>query len=138
MIAKLERLIGEIGDLNSKLVLLTGPSRNGNAQLLRRLGSKLNIAPLNVGLELGRRLAATSVHRTLRHRGQVPSLPVQLALAEGQSRRQGAEPRRPGHSPHPTPCPRRAARCLRAALCWGSGRRLLRRAGIPSIARGVP
>ena len=33
MIAKLERLIGEIGDLNSKLILLVGPSRSGKATL---------------------------------------------------------------------------------------------------------
>ena len=49
MLAKLERLIGEIGDLNSKLILLVGPSRSGKTQLLRQLGVKLNIEPLNVG-----------------------------------------------------------------------------------------
>ncbi len=54
MIAKLERLIGEIGDLNSTLILLVGSSRSGKTQLLRQLGAKLNIEPLNVGLELGR------------------------------------------------------------------------------------
>ena len=59
MIAKLERLIGEIGDLNSKLILLVGPSRSGKTQLLRQLGAKLNLEPLNVGMQLGRRLAAT-------------------------------------------------------------------------------
>ncbi len=59
MLAELERLIGEIGDLNSKLVLLVGTGRSGKTKLLRELGTKLNIEPLNVGLELGRRLAAT-------------------------------------------------------------------------------
>ena len=59
MLAKLERLIGEIGDLNSKLILLVGPSRSGKTQLLPQLSAKLNIEPLNVGLERGRRLAAT-------------------------------------------------------------------------------
>ena len=59
MLAKIERLIGEIDDLNSKLILLVGPSHSGKTQLLRQLGEKLSIAPLNVGLELGRRLAAT-------------------------------------------------------------------------------
>ncbi|MGN4069160.1 BREX-3 system P-loop-containing protein BrxF [Burkholderia gladioli] len=54
ILAKLERLIGEIGDLNSKLILLVGPSRSGKTRLLRQLSAKLN-----VGLELGRRLAAT-------------------------------------------------------------------------------
>ncbi|WP_417663479.1 BREX-3 system P-loop-containing protein BrxF [Pseudomonas sp.] len=57
MLAKIERLIGEIDDLNSKLILLVGPSHSGKTQLLRQLGDKLSIAPLNVGLELGRRLA---------------------------------------------------------------------------------
>ncbi len=56
---KLERLIGEIGDLNSKLILLVGLSCSGKTQLLRQLSIKLNIKPLNIGLELGRRLAAT-------------------------------------------------------------------------------
>ena len=59
MLEQLERLIGEIGDLNSKLVLLVGASRSGKTKLLRDLGAKLNIEPLNVGMELGRRLAAT-------------------------------------------------------------------------------
>jgi len=59
MLAQLERLIGEIGDFNSKLVLLVGASRSGKTKLLRELGAKLNIEPLNVGMELGRRLAAT-------------------------------------------------------------------------------
>ena len=59
LITKLERLIGEIGDLNSQLILLVGPRRSGKTQLLRQLGVKLSIEPLDVGLELGRRLAAT-------------------------------------------------------------------------------
>lgn len=59
MIEKLERLISEIGDINSKLILVVGPSHSGKTQLLRQLGAKLDIEPLNVGLELGRRLAAT-------------------------------------------------------------------------------
>jgi len=59
MLAKLELLIGEIGDLNSKLILLVGPSRSGKTRLLRQLSASLNVEPLNVGLELGRRLAAT-------------------------------------------------------------------------------
>ena len=63
MIAQLERLIGEIGDLNSKLVLLVGASRSGKTKLLRELGTKLNVEPLNVGLELGRRLAATPINK---------------------------------------------------------------------------
>ncbi|MDP2431950.1 MAG: BREX-3 system P-loop-containing protein BrxF [Pseudomonadota bacterium] len=63
MLVKLERLIGEIGDLNSKLVLLVGARPSGKTKLLRELGAKLNIEPLNVGLELGRRLAATQINK---------------------------------------------------------------------------
>lgn len=59
MLTKLERLISEMGDLNSKLIMLVGTSRSGKTQLLRQLSSKLNRAPLNVGLELGRLLAVT-------------------------------------------------------------------------------
>lgn len=59
MLEKLEQLIGEIGDLNSKLVLLVGASHSGKTKMLRELGAKLNIEPVNVGMELGRRLAAT-------------------------------------------------------------------------------
>lgn len=59
MISKLNRLIGELDDLNSKLILLVGPIRSGKTQLLRQLGSKVHIEPLNVSLELGRLLAAT-------------------------------------------------------------------------------
>jgi len=63
MLTKLEQIITEIGDLNSKLVLLVGASRSGKTKLLRELGTKLNIEPLNVGLELGRRLAATPMNK---------------------------------------------------------------------------
>ena len=63
MLAKLERLIGEIGDLNSKLILLVGASRSGKTKLLRELGTKLSIESLNLGLELGRRLAATPINK---------------------------------------------------------------------------
>ena len=50
--------LDDVISLNSKLILLVGPSRSGKTQLLRQLGAKFNLEPLNVGLELGRRLAA--------------------------------------------------------------------------------
>ena len=59
MLPKLEQLISEANNLNSKLILLVGSSRSGKTQLLRQLSAKLNLEPLNVGLELGCRLAAT-------------------------------------------------------------------------------
>lgn len=52
-------LVNDVSQLNSKLILLVGLSRSGKTQLLRQLSAKLNIKPLNVSLELGRRLAAT-------------------------------------------------------------------------------
>jgi len=59
MLTDLENRISEIADFNSKLILLVGLSRGSRIQLLHQLGAKLHIEPLNVGLELGRRLAAT-------------------------------------------------------------------------------
>jgi hypothetical protein len=59
----LEQALADVNDINSKLILLVGPSRSGKTQLLRELGAKLNIELLNVGLELGRRLAATPNHK---------------------------------------------------------------------------
>jgi tRNA 2-selenouridine synthase SelU len=85
MLAKLERLIGEIGDINSKLVLLVGPSRSGKTQLLRQLGVKLNIEPLNVSLVLGRRLAATPNPQARLHAGAVEAAAAAWLLgAAGQ------------------------------------------------------
>ena len=52
-------LVAEVDALNTKLVLIVGNSQAGKTHLLRQLGAKLNIEPLNVGLELGRCLAAT-------------------------------------------------------------------------------
>jgi len=59
MLAKLEQLLSEIAGLNHQLILLVGPPHSGKTSLLRRLGATLQCAPLNVSLELGRRLAAT-------------------------------------------------------------------------------
>ena len=58
LLSKLCRRLDDVISLNSKLILLVGPSRSGKTQLLRQLGAKFNLEPLNVGLELGRRLAA--------------------------------------------------------------------------------
>lgn len=54
---RLMQLTGEIGDLQSKLILLLG--NTGKTKLLRMLAQRLNIMPLNAGVELGHRLAAT-------------------------------------------------------------------------------
>lgn len=58
-LSALERLIGEINDLQSKLILLAGSS--GKTRLLRALARRLHAEPLNVGVALGRRLAVTPV-----------------------------------------------------------------------------
>jgi hypothetical protein len=63
VLAKLEQLIIEVTDLNSKLILLVGPSRSGKTQLLRQLSAKLSIKPINASMELGRRLAATPINK---------------------------------------------------------------------------
>jgi len=55
----LERLVDEIHALNSQLILLVGPPRSGKTQRLRQLGDKLNLKPINLGLELARLLSAT-------------------------------------------------------------------------------
>ncbi|WP_371360362.1 BREX-3 system P-loop-containing protein BrxF [Pseudomonas sp. KT_2_4] len=58
MLSKLERLVDEIGDLNSKLILLVGLSRSGKTHLLRQLAVNLAVEPLNISAVLARRLAA--------------------------------------------------------------------------------
>ncbi len=60
MLTKLERYLGQLGELNTKLIVLAGPRGSGKTKLLRELGDKLGVQPLNVNLELGRRLSATS------------------------------------------------------------------------------
>jgi len=54
---KLARLVGEVGDLQSKLLLLVGNS--GKTQLLRILAERIQTTPINVGAKLAHRLAAT-------------------------------------------------------------------------------
>lgn len=58
MLLQLEQLVGEIGALHSKLILLIGPPRVGKTALLVAFGKRVEAEPLNVGSELGRRLAA--------------------------------------------------------------------------------
>ncbi|MDH6234993.1 hypothetical protein M2281_005615 [Mesorhizobium soli] len=58
-LATLERLIEEVNSLQTKLILLVGS--RGKTQLLCALARRLDGAPLNVGAELGHRLAATPV-----------------------------------------------------------------------------
>ena len=57
MIEKLDRLIDEVGALQSKLVLLIGAPGSGKTALLQSLAKSKGVTPLNVGVELGGRLA---------------------------------------------------------------------------------
>jgi hypothetical protein len=57
VLEKLEQLIDEIGALNSKLLLLIGPPNAGKTALLHSLAKSKGVTPLNVGAELGGRLA---------------------------------------------------------------------------------
>ncbi len=58
MIEKLERLVDDVGALHSKLALLIGAPQTGKTLLLHALGKRSGVSPLDVGAELGRRLAA--------------------------------------------------------------------------------
>ena len=65
VIAKLERLVDEVGALHSKLILLIGPPNSGKTALLQALAARRGVKPLNVGAELGGRL--TGVPQRNRH-----------------------------------------------------------------------
>ena len=59
MLTKLERYVDQLGEMHTKLIVLTGLPGSGKTKLLHALGNKLGIDLLNVNLELGRRLSAT-------------------------------------------------------------------------------
>jgi hypothetical protein len=54
---QLAHLVDEIGSLQSKLILLVGAPHAGKTELLRSLGSNKGVVPLNLGAQLGARLA---------------------------------------------------------------------------------
>lgn len=58
MLARLEQLATEISDLHSKLILLVGAPHTGKTALLAAFAEHVGASTLNVGSELGRRLAA--------------------------------------------------------------------------------
>ncbi len=57
MLARLEQLATEIGALHSKLILLVGAPHSGKTALLAAFAGRVEASTLNVGSELGRRLA---------------------------------------------------------------------------------
>lgn len=58
MLARLDHLIDEIGSLHSKLILLVGPLGTSKTALLAELANRHGVKVMNVGAELGKRLAA--------------------------------------------------------------------------------
>ena len=56
---QLERLVADLGVLNSGLVLVVGDADSSKLLLLRQVGLRLGVEPVNLGVELGRRLATT-------------------------------------------------------------------------------
>ena len=76
MIDKLDGLVDEIYTLNSKLILLIGPSQSGKTKLLRQLAERRKACVLTAGATLGRKLLTVpSTERRL----LAPSLLKQLA-----------------------------------------------------------
>lgn len=57
ILEKLEHLVDEVGALQSKLLLLIGTPHSGKTALLHSLAKNKGVTPLNVGAELGGRLA---------------------------------------------------------------------------------
>lgn len=57
MLEKLERLVTEVTALHSKLILLVGAPHTGKTALLSAFAGRVEASTLNVGSELGRRLA---------------------------------------------------------------------------------
>lgn len=58
MLTRLDRLVDEITALHSKLILLVGPHGCGKTTLLADLANRRAVKVMNVGAELGKRLAA--------------------------------------------------------------------------------
>lgn len=57
MITKLDRLVDEVGALQSKLILIIGAPRAGKTASLQALAKKRGVTVLSVGSELGNRLS---------------------------------------------------------------------------------
>ena len=54
---EIDCLVDDIGALQNKLILLIGPPRAGKTGVLRAIATARGLTPLNVGAELGGRLA---------------------------------------------------------------------------------
>ena len=60
---KLSALLNDLGSLNSKLLLIAGPSSSGKTEILQIIAHSNGITVLNVGAELGARLANIPVRQ---------------------------------------------------------------------------
>jgi replication-associated recombination protein RarA len=60
LVEKLELLATAIASLHSKLILLVGSQSTGKTSLLKAFGKRVEAEPLNVGSQLGLRLAGLS------------------------------------------------------------------------------
>jgi len=58
VLAQLERLATDVAALNSKLILLVSAPGAGKTAFLLEFGKRVAAEPINVGAQLGRRLAA--------------------------------------------------------------------------------
>lgn len=65
MIEKLNGIVEEISSMNSKLILLIGPTKSGKSNLLARLAALRKMPVLTLGSDLGRELL--TVPSTRRH-----------------------------------------------------------------------
>ena len=78
ILARINQLVHDLRALHSKLILLVGAPNAGKTNVLRAFGATIGLSPLNIGAELGRRLAGIP-HRQ-RHL-QVASILRELADA---------------------------------------------------------
>ena len=66
MLPRLRQRVDEVASLHSRLILLVGPPGCGKTALLSGLADQASASVMNLGLELGRRLAKLpSIHRQL-------------------------------------------------------------------------
>lgn len=56
MIERLDLLVDDVMNLNSKLVLLVGPPQSGKSNLLGQLSERRNVEILSIGVAFGRQL----------------------------------------------------------------------------------
>ena len=76
ILARIDQLVQDLRALHSKLILLVGAPNTGKTSVLRAFGERVGLSPLNIGAELGRRLAG--IPQRQRHL-QVASILRELA-----------------------------------------------------------